>query len=308
MELKNLPQLASSAEDPFAEGREGETTREVLAYRPESLPADSPGWQVRVLPNMYPALQPGEPLFESTDDLYQQSNGVGVHEVIVECPQNEGNLSRLRLEDFRSILTAYRDRFVELKRNPWLAHATIFKNSGANAGASIHHAHSQLLATPYVPALIEDELAGSSDFHSRRGQNIFDELMAREIATGSRVVVDSTGFLAFCPFASRFSYEVWIVPKQPGSHYEQITAPQIEELASVLRSILRRLDVALDNPPYNYVLHTAPFHQPELPFYRWHFEIYPRLTRVAGFEWGSGCYINEVLPEQAAQRLRGFPL
>ena len=304
IEVTDLPHLVSSMDDPFAEGRESTTTAELLAFRSADSPANGPGWDVRVLPNKYPALSRDTSLVESTDSLYQSLSGVGAHEVIVECPQNEGNISRLSDENIRKILVAYRDRIVDLKRDPQLAHATIFKNCGAQAGASIYHAHSQLLATPYVPSLIEEELAGAKAYQAANGIDIFDDIIARELADGRRVVVDTPQFLAFCPYASRFTYETWIVPRQPESHYEQITAEAIRDLASVLKSVLHRLEVALNDPPYNYVLHTAPLQQAYLPHYRWHFEIYPRLTRVAGYEWGSGCYINEVLPEQAAQRLR----
>lgn len=304
IEVTDLPHLVNSVDDPFAEGRESTTTAELLAFRPAESPANGPGWDLRVLPNKYPALSRSASLVDTSDSLYQSLSGVGAHEVIVECPQNEGNISRLGRDKIQKILVAYRDRIVDLKRDHRLAHATIFKNCGAQAGASIYHAHSQLLATPYIPSLIEEELAGAYAYQVTNGRNIFDDIIARELSDGRRIVVDSPLFLAFCPYASRFTYETWIVPRQPESHYEQITAEAIVELAAVLKSVLRRLEVTLNDPPYNYVLHTAPLQQAFLPHYRWHIEIYPRLTRVAGYEWGSGCYINEVLPEQAAQRLR----
>jgi UDPglucose--hexose-1-phosphate uridylyltransferase len=124
------------------------------------------------------------------------------------------------------------------------------------------------------------------------------------LATGSRIVLDTANFVVLCPYASRFSFETCILPKHQSSHFENITDREINELGMVLKTVLRKMEVALDDPPYNYVIHTAPFNQPELPHYRWHIEILPRLTRVAGFEWGSGFYINAVLPEQAAARLR----
>ena len=304
IEVTDLPNLVCSMDDPFAEGREATTTAEVMAFRPEDSPANGPGWELRVLPNKYPALSPNDSVVVSSDPFYQSLSGTGAHEVIVECPQNESNISRLSPESIGKILLAYRERLIGLRRDPQLAHATIFKNCGAQAGASIYHAHSQLLATPYIPSLIEEELAGSKAFYATNGRNIFDDIINRELKDGRRVVLETPRFLAFCPFASRFSYETWIVSRQAESHYEQITAEAIVELATVMKSVLRRLELTLNDPPYNYVLHTAPLQQPSLPHYRWHFEIYPRLTRVAGYEWGSGCYINEVLPERAAERLR----
>ena len=304
IEILDEPHLAEAGVDPFAEGNEGSATPEVLAYRDAGSTPDGPGWRVRVVPNKFPALHTDGTLDPRDDGLHHSMNGVGVHEVIVECPHSETNMSRLSPENIREVLCAYRERLCDLRRDPRLAHALIFKNHGALAGASVAHSHSQLLATPFVPTAIREELAGALEFHQQHGRNIFDAMIQQELASRSRVVLDTPRFLAFCPYASRFAYETWILPKQPGSHYEQIDDSATGELASVLKTVLRKLEVALNGPAYNYVLHSAPLQQPELPHYRWHFEVLPRLTRVAGFEWGSGSFINEVLPESAAARLR----
>jgi UDPglucose--hexose-1-phosphate uridylyltransferase len=147
-------------------------------------------------------------------------------------------------------------------------------------------------------------MTGALEFYNYRGRCIFDDMIQQELANGSRVVLDTPNFIALCPFASRFPFETWILPKQHSSHFENIPRGGIEELGSAMKTVLRRLDVALDDPPYNYVIHTAPFDAGELPHFLWHIEIFPRLTRVAGFEWGSGFYINPVPPEQAAAFLR----
>ncbi len=304
IEILDEPHLAEGGIDPFAEGNEAATTPEILAYRQAGSTPDGPGWRVRVVPNKFPALRTDGMLDPYSDGLHHAMNGVGVHEVIIECPHSETNMSRLSRENIREVLCAYRERLCDLKRDPRLAHALIFKNHGALAGASVPHSHSQLLATPFVPTVIREELVGAQDFYRSHGRNIFAVMIQQELATRSRIVLDTPRFLAFCPFASRFAYETWILPKQPGSHYEQIDDSATGELAAVLKSVLRKLEVVLNGPAYNYVLHSAPLQQPELPHYRWHIEVLPRLTRVAGFEWGSGSFINEVLPETAAARLR----
>ena len=291
-------------EDPFAEGAEATTPSEVLAIRDAASKPNQPGWQVRVLPNKFPAVHPGDAAEIQHNGIYEQMNGVGVHEVIVECPQNEANLSRLSLANVRHVLSVYRDRLAQLQHDPALAHAIIFKNQGALAGASVHHSHSQLIATPFVPQTIRDELAGALEFHEQHGEDIFAAMIRQELASGSRLVLQTSRFLAFCPFASRFPYETWIVPRLSGSRFEMVSADCLDELGNVLRTVLRKLEIGLGDPPCNYYLHTAPFRTPELPHYRWHFEIFPRLTRVAGYEWGSGCFLNEVLPEDAASLLR----
>jgi UDPglucose--hexose-1-phosphate uridylyltransferase len=296
--------IAPADFDPFGEGNESATPPEVLAYRDPGAAPNTPGWRVRVVPNMFPALQIEGSLERRSEGIYERMDGVGIHEVVIECPQNEANLSRLSVKNIREVLLAYRDRLVDLKRDRRLVHALIFKNQGALAGASVSHSHSQLIATPVVPISIWEEMTGAMKFFHHHRRSIFEDLIRQELNTGSRVVLDTANFVVLTPYASRFSFETCILPKRQSSHFENITAPEIGELGLVLKSVLRKMEVALDDPPYNYVIHSAPFNQPELPHYRWHIEILPRLTRVAGFEWGSGFYINAVLPEQAAARLR----
>jgi UDPglucose--hexose-1-phosphate uridylyltransferase len=208
------------------------------------------------------------------------------------------------VSNIADVLSIYRDRLRDLKQDSRLAHALIFKNQGALAGASVHHSHSQLIATPFVPIAIEDELAAADDFLHKEGHNLFEAIVQQELADEHRLILQTDHYVAFCPYASRFAYESWIVPRRSGSHFESSGDADLQELAPVLKSVLNRLDQNLKNPALNYVLHSAPLHQPDLPYYRWHLKILPRLTRVAGFEWGSGCYINEVLPEHAARQLR----
>lgn len=292
--------------DPFAEGNEDSTPPEVLAYRrPDSLP-NQPGWRVRVVPNKFPALELHGELAPIHHGIYECMYGLGVHEVIIECPHGETSLARLSVVNIREVLSAYRDRMIELKQDRRLVHAIIFKNSGVLAGASLPHSHSQLIASPVVPIALAEEIEGARSFYDARQLSIFDEMLQQERASGARVILESDLFFVVCPYASRFPYEICLLPKRQQSHFENTAPAELHELAQVLQTVLIKLDLGLNNPPYNYVIHSAPLNEPELPWFRWHMEIFPRLTSVAGFEWGSGFYINPVFPEAAAEHLRSI--
>ncbi len=289
---------------PFCTGNEQATPPEILAYRNPGSSPNGGGWRARVIPNKFPALQVEGELDKRGDGIYDLMNGVGAHEVIIECPDHETNIGQLPVENIREVLWMYRDRLVDLKKDPRLVHGLIFKNKGAPAGASLEHSHSQLIVTPVVPISVWEEMTGALEFYNYRGRCIFCDMIQQELASGARIVLDTPGFVVFCPFASRFPFETWILPKRHSSQYENIPRQGIEELGAVLKTTLSKLKLALDDPPYNYIIHTAPFNSGELTHYHWHIEIFPRLTRVAGFEWGSGFYINPVMPEEAAGFLR----
>lgn len=289
---------------PFCAGQEDKTPHEILAYRDPGAKADQPGWRVRVVPNKFPALQIEGDLNKRGEGIYDKMNGVGAHEVILECPFHESSLTNLTVDNIREILWVYRDRLVDLKKDPRLVYGMVFKNVGAAAGASLEHSHSQLIVTPIVPINVWEEMTGALEFFNYRGRCIYCDMIYQELASEKRVVLDTPNFLSFCPYAGRFPFETWIVPKHHNSHYENIQKTEVDELGVVLKSILLKLEQALDNPAYNYIIHTSPFDTQALPHYHWHLEIIPRLTRVAGFEWGTGFYINPVPPEQAAGFMR----
>ncbi|MFV0442837.1 MAG: galactose-1-phosphate uridylyltransferase [Planctomycetaceae bacterium] len=294
--------------DPFLEGNEHATPPEILAYRHPGTPPNKPGWRVRVIPNKFPALAVEGELKKRAAGMYDVMAGIGAHEVIIECPQRETNLARLPEDNVREVIWVYRDRLVDLKRDSRFVHGLVFKNKGSQAGATVDHSHSQLIVSPVVPIRIIEEMDGSEQFYRFRGRCIYDDLIEQELGDETRVVLESSEFLVVCPYASRFPFETWIIPRHHTSHFENIQRQGVEQLGSALKETLLRLTMALDDPAYNYVIHTAPFNAPELPHYRWHIEIIPRLTRVAGFEWGSGFYINPVRPEKAAEFLRQVEL
>jgi UDPglucose--hexose-1-phosphate uridylyltransferase len=298
------PQMPSGSFCPFCAGNEQATPHEILAYRDRNTRPNEPGWRVRVVPNKFPALQIEGDLNKRGEGIYDKMNGIGAHEVIIECPQHELTMANLSEDNIREVLWVYRDRLVDLKKDPRLVYGMLFKNVGAAAGASIDHTHSQLIVTPIVPINVWEEMSGALEFFNYRGRCIYCDMIHQESSSDKRVVLDTPHFLTFAPFASRFPFEMWILPKNHNSHYENIQKSEVDELGTVLKTILLKLEVALDKPAYNYIIHTAPFDTQALPHYHWHIEVIPRLTRVAGFEWGTGFYINPVPPEQAAEYLR----
>ncbi len=289
---------------PFCEGHENQTPPEIVACRDRSSRPNQPGWRVRVVPNKFPALRTEGGPHERCEGLYATMDGVGAHEVIIESPRHEASLTDLSEDTIEEVLSVYRDRLIERKKDQRLVHGTVFKNVGAAAGASLEHVHSQLIVTPIVPATVSEEMSGGRAFYRDRGRCIFCDILGQELGSGDRLVFDAPGFVCLTPFASRFPFETWILPKAHASHFENIENNQLKELGSFLKTVLLKLEGALDRPAYNYIIHTAPFGAGTLPCYHWHIEIIPRLTRVAGFEWGTGFYINPVPPEQAAEFLR----
>ncbi|HEV3344494.1 MAG TPA: galactose-1-phosphate uridylyltransferase [Pirellulales bacterium] len=300
----STPQLVPGSFCPFCEGHEAYTPNEIVAYRPAGSAANGGGWRLRVVPNRFPALEIEGDLNKRGDGIYDMMRGVGAHEVIIESPRHLLSTSELAEDDLRDVLWVYRDRVVDLKKDTRLVYGMIFKNVGAAAGASLEHTHSQLIVTPIVPVTVMEEMKGSQEFYRYRGRCVFCDMVQQELAGEKRIVLDTPGFVAFCPFASRFPFETWVLPKPHSSHYENIQKHSVEELARVLRQVIGNIELALDRPGYNYIVHTAPFDSPELGHYHWHIEIIPRLTQTAGFEWGSGFYINPVPPEEAAAFLR----
>ena len=292
---------------PFCPGHESKTPPEVLAYRPSGV-ANGPGWTLRVVPNKFPALRVEGELQREGEGLYDKMSGIGAHEVIIETPDHMATLSDVDEKRIEDLFWAFRDRVIDLKKDSRLRYALFFKNHGESAGATLEHSHSQLIALPVVPKRVLEELDGAKKYFEYKERCVYCDIVRQELAAGTRVVMESDHFLVISPYAPRFPFETWVVPKLHHSHAETILPQVIQDLASVMRSTLRRIDKTLERPPYNFVLHTAPLQEMSIPHYHWHIEIIPKLTRVAGFEWGSGFYINPTPPEESAKFLRDATL
>jgi UDPglucose--hexose-1-phosphate uridylyltransferase len=292
---------------PFCPGNERDTPHEVFAIRDPGTPPDGPGWRLRVVPNMYPAVrysdaQAGLPV--PPDRLFASFPGIGRHEVVIESPDHVADPAILSDDLFRDVFIAYRQRLIAHATDPNLHYASVFKNVGAEAGASLGHCHSQIIAVPIIPDLVQQELNGSLNYHSKHGRCVFCDIVQSEMADRSRFVAETPHLAAIAAYAGRFSHEVWILPKEHASRYEAIADSLAAELAGLMKKLVRALDLVLGEPAYNWFLHGAPLRSLELSHYHWHFELMPRSSRPAGFEWGTGCYISAVSPETAAEQLR----
>jgi len=289
---------------PFCEGHEERTPPEIAAFRAEGSAADGPGWRVRALPNRFPALRSDVELVEDGDGLFRRMNGFGRHEVIVESPRHVLSMSEMSPADVGEVFRMYRLRMLALREEPGLAYGMIFKNVGAAAGATLEHSHSQLVAMPAVPRIVGGEIRGAERFFEAEGRCVFCALLEEEVRAGARMILEGEHFAALAPYAARFPFETWILPLRHCGRFEEMEPEALGDLAAVLWRIFTGLDIALDSPAYNYIIHTVPFASRAERAYHWHIEVIPRVTRIAGFEWGTGFHINPVAPEKAAETLR----
>ncbi|MCM8795573.1 MAG: galactose-1-phosphate uridylyltransferase [Candidatus Omnitrophica bacterium] len=299
-------------ECPFCPGKETHTPPEIYAIRPRHTPANSPGWELRVVPSIAPFLRIEGDLERRGKGLYDLMNGIGAHEVVIETNQHIANMADLSEEQISKVITCYIDRILDLEKDKRFKYVLVFKNYGWTAGGGrVKHSRSQLIATPVNPKRVKEELVGAKFYYDYHERCVFCDLIKQELATRERVILDMDGFIAIAPFAARFPFEVWILPKRHSADFTHLEMELRIELARVIKKTLTKLKKGLNDPPYNYVLHTAPFRREKIGYwksidydYHWHIEIIPRLTRVAGFEWGTGFYICPLAPEDAAKFLR----
>ncbi len=299
---------------PFDYGNEDKTPPEVFAIRKPGTAPDTPGWDVRVIPNKFPALRIEGELNREGVGIYDRMNGVGAHEVIVETPEHGPSLADLSVEHIVKVLKAYKERLISLRKDTRFRYILIFKNYGKRAGASLSHTHSQLIATPITPKFVREQLNVAKDYFSRKERCIFCDIIRDEMRFKERIVKIHDRYIVFAPFASSFPFEMRFYPRYHSHDFAAVPDEELPALAYALKDMLLRLKVVLNNPPYNFVLITAPstIPRPGKPSYwgtlqydfHWHIELIPRVTTIAGFEWGTGFYINPTPPEEAARYLR----
>jgi UDPglucose--hexose-1-phosphate uridylyltransferase len=282
-------------------GHERETPPEVLVYRDKP---DDGGWRVRVVPSRFPALRVEGDLERRGHGLYDLMNGIGAHEVVVESPRHDDALARLPVSAVEDVVRAWRDRIVDLKRDQRFRSIAVFKAYGLAAEVALEHPHSEVLATPIPPQGLSDELHHARAYHDYRERCLFCDILHQEAEERARVVVETEHVLAFAPFAARFPFETWLLPRRHVPAFELSGAVELRELARALRAVLRKLERALGDPPFDLLLHSAPFAESDSPYYHWHLEITPRFGPPAGFDWSSGFQINPMPPEDAARFLR----
>lgn len=290
---------------PFCPGNEHMTPQETFSL-PD--PVGQGGWRIRVVPNKFAALLPrgGGNDGRAASHFFHGAPGYGYHEVIIEGPWHNQGLPLMSEPEIEDLLYTYRQRYNALKTDPGIKLILLFRNHGERAGTSLQHPHSQLVATPVIPFHIRQKYEVATRHYDDTGHCLYCDVAAEERAAAKRVILETPHFLAFHPFASQVPFETWIVPRVHNPCFARITSVQTADLASVLRRVLRGLHDGLGNPDFNLIVHTAPVEDAQKPYFLWHIEIRPRLTTQAGFELGTGMYINTAVPEETATFMRSF--
>ena len=298
------PHTLSASKCPFCYGNEAMTPPEIYVVRPPGSAPNSSGWQLRVVSNKFPALKIEGDLERRGIGVFDLCNGVGAHEVIIETPDHHRQMTDVSQAELEAVIKAFKVRSLDLRGDRRLKYTLIFKNFGLSAGASLEHTHSQLIALPIVPKRVQEELKGAERYFEFRERCPYCDMLSQEVQDDERLISENRSFVAFCPFMSSFPFEIWILPKEHRADFVQISPEAISDFARLLKETLVRMRSALSDPSYNFIIHTAPIEPRERDEYHWHLELIPKLTKVAGFEWGTGFYINATPPELAAQVLR----
>ncbi|OGS33315.1 MAG: galactose-1-phosphate uridylyltransferase [Elusimicrobia bacterium RIFOXYC2_FULL_34_12] len=303
-DFEQISEMDTSEGCPFCSGKENLTPPEILSFREPGTRKDEKGWWVRVIPNKFPVLRVEGNINRRGEGMFDYMDGIGAHEVIIETPKHDADFSDLDIKQAEEVVWAYRDRILDLKKDIRFEYILIFKNHGADAGASLSHPHSQIIAMPTIPVRVKQEIDGSRNYYEYKERCIFCDIIREETEANTRIVSENEDFICITPFASRFPFETWIMPKIHSSIFEDLSKHEVTNLALILRDINGRMNKTLEKPPYNFIIHNSPCRTGKIPYYHWHIEIMPRLTKVAGFEWGTGFYINPTPPEEAAKFLR----
>ena len=296
---KKRADLPEYREDcPFCKGNEGLTEAAVYS-RPEGN-----SWQVRVVPNKFAALQPQLATTRTMAGLFLAAKGFGIAEVVIEHPRHNLNPALMKAGDVAEILRAYRHRQFEIGKNEKITLVTIFRNHGPRAGTSLEHPHSQIIATPIVPPHVRYPMQLAVQYYDKYGTCVYCDMVREELRQQERIVIETDNFVAFCPYAARSPFETRIYPKKHKPSFVLVGNGEIDELALILRDVLGRLYTCLNDPDYNYIIRSAPIGDEDTRHLHWYMVIIPKVTTPAGFEIGSGIYINTMPPEDCARKLR----
>jgi UDPglucose--hexose-1-phosphate uridylyltransferase len=295
----------------FCAGRESETPGEIMSVTRINPGEPKKRWWTRVIPNVAPVFQIEGDLGRRGEGMYDKMNSIGANEIIIESPEHSVTPEDMGIDQMVRVIMTYRDRMADLEQDPRLRYTLIYKNSGKEAGGVYSHPISHLASTPVIPKRVKEELDGAKQYYAYKERCIFCDIVREELRVGSRVILETRHFVAFCPYASKFPFESWIVPKKHNCAFQDIRAEEIQDMALVLSSVLKKLRAAFDGLSLNYFIHSAPNRIPRKNHwhtlgedFHWHLEIMPRLLRTSGFEWGSGFYILPTSPEYASQYLR----
>lgn len=295
--ISTIPLTQNSC--PFCPGNEAQTPPEI-----DRIKSSDGSWLLRVVPNKYPAVTGDAPQCEGTSELFQCKRGFGVHEVIIETAEHGRLMYEFQPAHIEHILRMYRSRFREIRQQKDVSYLIIFKNEGIRAGASVDHPHTQLIALPVIPQNINEELRASERHFSYSHRCIYCDIIEREKKESQRLIAENERFLAISAYAARFPFESWILPNRHMARFEELDDSDIGQLGEILTGVLKKMSQAIENFSYNFMIHSSPFHVSTEAYYHWHIKILPRTTNIAGFEWGTGYYINPVPPEEAAEKLK----
>jgi UDPglucose--hexose-1-phosphate uridylyltransferase len=275
--------------------------KEILFKNWEELPGD---WTVMVVPNKYPAFSPQAELNQKIEGgLYKKINAVGFHEVVV-TRDHKKQMAQFSISQIKEVLTAYQNRFLSLKTKEFVNYISIFHNQGPQAGASISHPHSQIITTPLVDVDIKNALLSAQIYDKIHKKCLYCKMLEWEREIKTRIVFENKSFLALCPFASKSAFQVIISPKKHSPYFELLDEEAKSDLAEAFQQVLGRISKGLNDPDYNFYLHTSPCDGKGYDYYHWHWTIVPKTSTWAGFEIGTRMEISTIEPEKAAEYLR----
>lgn len=295
---KELPEREPTC--PFCAGNEDKTPPAVLELK------ENGSWQTRVVPNKFAAVNPLTKPVRKQVGRFMSADGFGIAEVVVESPKHNLTLGQMNVADVRRVLGAYKQRYTEISKNPDVDLITIFRNNGAAAGTSLEHPHSQIIATPIITQRLRSTYFNAINHHDTYGTCLYCAMLEDELKFKERIVMQTPHFVALCPFASPLPFETLIISTRHMSHFSQINDSELDDMAKVLRTILNKFYNGLDNPDYNFVIESTANSEKHTLYGHWRLNLVPRLTTPAGFEIGSGIFINTMPPEQAAKYIRDF--
>ena len=295
-EKKILPEYKDSC--PFCPGNENKTPAETFRI------GDAGFWKVRSVYNLFGALSPKEAPKRNINGIYMSMSGFGTHEVIIEHPLHNTLIPLMADEDVENIIKTYKQRYAAIQKDKGIEAIIIFKNHGVSAGTSLEHPHSQLVATPIVPPQIRGRIASAMNYFDSTGACIFCKTLEEELKSKVRLVTETDKFVAFLPYAGAAPFMTWIFPRRHMPSFDEINENETRDLAINLKSTLQKLYYGLENPDFNYTIRSIPVREKGSEYFHWYISIIPRLTQAAGFELGSGVFINTSLPEESAAFLR----
>ena len=285
---------------PFCVGNESLTPETTAVFN------EGGAWKIRSVPNKFPALTPEGDMARTEWKFFRKTHGYGRHEIIIETPLHNEIIPFMADGHVENLIRMYRDRYAALRKDPRIKVIQIFKNHGREAGTSLEHPHTQIVATPIVPPYIRRKYEVATQYYDNTGRSLHFDIQKAEMEESKRIVASTKHFTVIHPFASHYPFETWIMPKEHKPSFGHITEEEIADLARVLKEVLMKMYLSLDNPDYNFVINTAPVDDEHKSYYLWHLQVIQRLTQVAGFELGSGMFINVTIPEETAAFMKDF--